>query len=161
MDALDLAILIEDEAQERYREFASLIGSRYKGDAASFFKMEKNEAKHGQELSQRRKALFGNQPARVDSSMILDVEAPEYSKAESFMAPYKALQIAYNGEVKAFKFFEQALLSVQDSEVKALFEELKKEELHHQDLLKEQMKKVPKDQKPDIDPDDVDEPPGL
>ena len=38
MDALDLAILIEEEARQRYEMFASLIGrsgSRY--DAGSFF----------------------------------------------------------------------------------------------------------------------------
>ena len=38
-DALDLAVLIEKEAEERYRWFADMLGERYPGDAADFFSM--------------------------------------------------------------------------------------------------------------------------
>ena len=66
MDALDLAILIEEEARQRYELFASLIGrsgGRY--DAGSFFaSMAENEAKHGTELLERRMKLFGKKPMK-------------------------------------------------------------------------------------------------
>ena len=36
-DALDLAISIEEEAQERYAEFSRMTGAGYAGDAADVF----------------------------------------------------------------------------------------------------------------------------
>jgi hypothetical protein len=42
MDALDLAVLIEQEAEERYVAFAEMIGSRYEGDAAAFFQTRRS-----------------------------------------------------------------------------------------------------------------------
>ena len=66
MDALDLAKLIEMEACHRYQMFASQFGHSGGYDAGAFFaSMAENEAKHGQELEARRKALFGNAPMRV------------------------------------------------------------------------------------------------
>ena len=67
MDALDLAILIEEEAHQRYKSFAAQIG-RTGGvnDAGAFFEsMAENEAKHGQELEARRTELFGDAPSRL------------------------------------------------------------------------------------------------
>ena len=62
MDALDFAILIEEEARQRYEMFAKQIGRTGRAhDAGSFFaSMAENEAKHGTE-SQR-------QPAPQDQS---------------------------------------------------------------------------------------------
>ena len=78
MDALDLAVLIELEAHHRYRKFAAQLGHRFAGDAASVFtSMANNEAKHGKELEKRRKAMFGDTPARVSLDDLFDVEAPE------------------------------------------------------------------------------------
>ena len=43
VDALDLAIMIEIEAYERYKGFVKQIGHRFSGDAASIFEsMAKN-----------------------------------------------------------------------------------------------------------------------
>ena len=56
MDALDLAILIEVEAFERYKYFAEQLGSRSSGDPASIFRsMAINESKHGKQLEERRR----------------------------------------------------------------------------------------------------------
>jgi len=55
MDALDLAILIEIEALERYKLFAEQLGHRYPKDAGSVFStMAENEEKHAEQLYQRR-----------------------------------------------------------------------------------------------------------
>ena len=46
-DALDLALSIEEEAKERYDQFAKITGGRYAGDAADMFRqMAGYEAKH-------------------------------------------------------------------------------------------------------------------
>ena len=61
-------------------------------------------------------------------------------------------------EVKAHEFFAQALTSVQDRQVRKLFEELRDEEAEHQRLLNEQKAKYPATMDPDLDPDDIDTP---
>ena len=50
-DALDLAMLVEEEAQERYLEFVDQMEQHHTKEAASFFAaMAKSEQKHGEEL---------------------------------------------------------------------------------------------------------------
>ena len=69
MDALDLAALIEIEAHKRYTQFAERFGSRGADDAGAVFQsMAVNESKHGEELAERRLALFGENPQRSSST---------------------------------------------------------------------------------------------
>lgn len=158
-DALDLAVLIEKEAEERYLWFAAQLGERYVGDAADFFvMMAKNEQRHGLELAERRGLLFGNAPSRITADMIEDVEAPDTGKPRPFMSPRHAMEVAMESEVKAYEFFDQALPGIQDRAVRKLFEELRHEESEHQRLLKEQMVKYPDTLEPDVAPDDIDTP---
>ena len=157
-DALDLAILIEDEAQERYEEFAAQMDQHRTPDAAKFFRyMVENEAKHGRELSARRVQLFGDALTAVSRTMIYDIEAPDYDAARAFMTPRKAMEAALASEVKAFGFFEAALPAIQDAAVRALFQELRQEEIEHQTLVKAELAKLPKDSGLS-DEDFVDEP---
>ena len=112
-DALDLAILIEDEARDRYTEFVDQMEIHHTPDAAAFFRfMAANETRHGQQLTAKRQALFGNEPSRMNRDMLWDVEAPEYAEAHAFMSPREAMQVAMRCEIKARDFFVQALLRV-------------------------------------------------
>lgn len=158
-DALDLAVLIEREAEERYRWFVDLLGERYPGDAADFFSMmARNEQRHGEELAGRRRALFGDAPSRVTAEMIEDVEAPGSGTPRPFMSPRHALEVAMASEIKAWEFFDRALPSIQDADVRHLFEDLRDEEAIHQGLLEKQKAKYPESMEPDVDPEDVDTP---
>ena len=158
MDALDLAILVEDEAQERYEEFAAQMDQHRTPDAAKFFRhMVENEAKHGRELSTRRVQRFGARPMAVSRTMIFDIEAPDYDAARAFMSPRRAMEAALASEVKAHAFFEAALPAIQDAEVRALFAELRDEEIEHQSLVKAELAKLPPDSGLSDD-DFVDEP---
>jgi rubrerythrin len=159
-DALDLAILVEDEAEERYREFVAQMEAHHTPGVARFFRfMAVNEAKHGKDLSERRQKLFGDAPREVDRSMLWDVEAPEYSEARAFMSVQQALELALDAETKAYEFFDKAMPQLADDDVKALFAELRQEEIEHQDLVKKVMETV--ETEPDFDPDDfVDGPVG-
>jgi rubrerythrin len=157
-DALDLAIFVEDEAMERYNEFTDQMLTHHTEDSAHFFRfMAGNEKKHGDELRARRQELFGSAPRAVDRSMIYDVEAPTYDRARAFMSVHQALRVALDAEVKAWRFFDSALPTIKDPEVKALFAELREEEVEHQDLVKAEMAKLPPEK--DIDPDDFVDPP--
>lgn len=156
-DALDLAILVEEEAKERYEEFARLVGGRYPGDAdAAFLEMAGNEARHGQELAERRKKLFKGAKRRVDRSMLDDVEAPDRGKPRVFMSPRQAFEVALESEQKAHDFFAEALKHVKDRGVKKLFEELRDEEKKHQAWLKKKIAKLPTG--PDVEEAAADEP---
>ena len=157
-DALDLAILVEEEAQERYEEFAHQMDQHRTPEAAKFFRlMAVNEAKHGSELSARRIRRFGDEPKAVTRAMLFDIEAPDYDAARAFMSPRQAMQSALSAEVKAHGFFVAALPAIKDSDVKALFEELRDEELDHQQLVQAEITKLPPD--PAVsDEDFVDEP---
>lgn len=158
-DALDLAILIEREAEERYRWFAGLLGERYPGDAADFFSMmARNERRHGDELAARRRALFGDAPSRVTAEMIEDVEAPGTGTPRPFMSPRHALEVAMQSEIKAWEFFDRALPGIADPAVRELFEDLRAEELIHQGLLEKQKAAYPDTMEPDVAPEDVDTP---
>lgn len=156
-DALDLAVLIEEEAQERYASFSKIAGGRYPGDAADMFTMMAgNEAKHRAELLERRRKLFGDAPSRVSADQLYDVEAPDRGAPRVFMSARQAMEVALASEVKAYEFFTNALPHVRDPDVKALFQELQGEELKHQALVKERIAQLPPG--PDLEEEDADEP---
>jgi rubrerythrin len=158
MDALDLAILVEDEAQERYEEFSEQMEQHRTPEAAAFFRhMAGNEAKHGRELSARRTHLFQAAPRSVTRAMIYDVEAPDYDAARAFMSPRRAMEAALASETKARRFFEAALSAIRDASVQALFLELRDEEIQHQQLVQAEIDKLPSDSGLS-DEDFVDEP---
>ena len=137
MDALDLAILVEEEAQERYEEFAAQMEQHHTPEAARFFRtMVENEAKHGMELTERRVQLYAAAPRKVTRAMIWGVEAPDYDAARAFMSPRAAMEAALASEIKAQAFFDAALPGIQDAEVRALFLELRDEEVQHQALVR-------------------------
>ncbi|MFY9329124.1 MAG: ferritin family protein [Georgfuchsia sp.] len=158
-DALDLAVLIEKEAEERYRLFVDQLGGGERGDAADFFSMMAGyEQQHGKELANRRKALFGDAPSRVSAEMVEEVEAPGMGKPRPYMSTRHALEVAMESEIKAYDFFNDALPGIKDPDVRKLFEELRDEEAEHQALLNEQKTKYPDSMAPTVDPDDIDTP---
>ncbi len=145
-DALDLAVLIEEEARDRYEEFASQMELHHTPEAAKFFRfMAGNEEKHRAELAARRAELFGNAPATIRRGQLYDVEAPEYDEVRAFMTARDALQAAFRAEKKAYTFFAQALPQVTDAKVRTLFEELRGEEVQHQQLVLAELEKTPPD----------------
>jgi rubrerythrin len=161
MDALDLAVLIELEAHHRYLKFADQLGHRFAGDAASvFISMAKNEAKHGKELEERRKAMFGDTPPRVSLDDLFDVEAPEEGAPRRNMSALRAFEIALSSEQKAFEFYDEALAHVTDPDIHALFTELRDEETEHVRLVRETIADLPAGADAELDLDD-DESPAL
>lgn len=144
MDALDLATLIEVEAHKRYTQFAVRLGSRGIDDAGAVFEsMAVNENKHGEQIAERRLALFGEQRPKVRLDDIFDVEAPDVGAPRGDMSPRAAYLVALSSEEKAFAFYDQALRYVTQPDVKALFEELREEEAEHVQMIKEILAKLP------------------
>ena len=142
-DALDLAVLIEEEARDRYEEMAAQLILHRTPEAAAFFtKMMRVEEIHRKQLLEQRTRSFGTQPIAVTREMIYDIEAPEYDEVRMNMTHRDALETALRSEVKAHRFFQNALKTVPSVEVKKLFEELCEEEITHQALVKAELDKL-------------------
>ena len=157
MDALDLATLIEVEAFKRYTQFAEQLGISAEGDAAAVFdSMAVNENKHGEQIAQRRIALFGDQRPRVRITDIFDVEAPDHGAPARGMSPLKAYRVALSSERKAFDFYDQARRHVSDPEVRALFEELRDEEAEHVQMIEAIIARLPPAARVDLEDEDSD-----
>lgn len=157
MDALDLACLIEVEAAQRYEEFAEAMGHRRIGDAASVFRsMAENERKHGEELAQRRHALFGDAPRKVKRDDLFDVEAPDYGAPRWNMSQRAAFEVALAAEKKAYAFYDVALPTIEQPEVRALFQELRAEEVEHVRLVEEILAKLPAEAANELADEDAD-----
>ena len=157
-DALDMAVLIEKEAEDRYLLFADQIGHRYPGDAANFFTMMAgNEQRHGVEISEQRRLLFGDTPSRVTENMIENIEAPEPGKAIRYMSTRHALNVALESEIKAYEFYNGILQFIQDAKVREMIKSLRDEEVEHQRLLNEQKAKYADTLESDFEPE-IDEP---
>ena len=155
MDALDLATLIEVEASKRYAQFAEQLGSRSDDDAASVFQsMVANENKHGEQIAERRVALFGDERPQVKLDDIFDVEAPDVGASRQNMSPLDAYLVALSSEKKAFAFYDLALRYVTQPDVKALFEELRAEEAEHVRMIEEIIKKLPPEARVDVEDQD-------
>jgi rubrerythrin len=159
LDALDLAVLIEAEAYDRYTMFAAQLGHRSAGDAASVFdSMAKNEAKHGQALLARRKQLFGKVAPKVKRDDLYDVEAPEQGAPRAGMSTLRAFEIALEAELKAQAFYDEALKHVKDPEVRVLFTELRDEEIDHVRMVRHAIAGLPPSAAQEWEQDDDDTP---
>ena len=157
MDALDVAILMEDEARERYAQFTGIVGGRYAGDASDVFTiMATHEAKHGTHLAERRLRLFGQAPRTVTRDMLYQVEAPDLGSPRVFMSARQAFEVAAASERKAREFFEEALRAARDPEVRGLFAELRDEEAQHEAFIRTRLEALPAG--PGLDDGDADEP---
>lgn len=153
MDTLDLATLIEVEAFKRYNLFVEQLGAA--SDAGAFFQaMAGNEQKHGEELAARRRTLFGDVPPRVSLDDLFDVEAPDVGSTHRNMSELKACQVALYSERKAFDFYDRALRSVTEPEVRTLFEELRDEEAEHVRMVEEIIAKLPPSARQDLEDED-------
>lgn len=144
-DALDLAVLMEEETRLRYIEFAEMLEEvHHNRDAARFCRvMVENEERHGFELLQRRERLYPDAPSRVTANMLFEVQAPEYERPVAFMMPRTCMEMALAAETKAERFFRGALSFISNLEVRARFVELADEEVEHHRMVRDQLAALP------------------
>jgi rubrerythrin len=143
-DALDLAVLIEEEARQRYLE---LVDSARDGhadeEAIRFFaRMARHEHHHGQELLERRERLYPDVIPRVNAAMLSGIETPHLDSPEALADLRTCLEAAMAAERTAEGFFRRALREAPHPEVRRLFEELAEEEVEHQKLVADQLARL-------------------
>ena len=152
-DALDLAIIIEEEAKERYAAFTRIVGGRYAGDATEVFRrMAINEEKHGTQLAELRRSLFADAPRRVTRDQVDEVEAPDWGRVRVTMSARRAMEIAIESETKAWEFFSEASRAATDPKVRRLFMDLREEEREHREMLQRRLPDFPAEVGIDEDP---------
>jgi len=135
-DVLDLAIFAEEEAEEQYEYFATLMETGRNGELAEFFhKMAGREKRHRDQLAERRQALYPNAKPNLANRAVWGVEAPYGAKAETSMPLGDAFKLALDSEKRAQEYYATALQQALEPTVAELFEDLRKAEVEHQRML--------------------------
>jgi rubrerythrin len=141
-DTLDIAIVIEDEAQLAYEHLAAWVGGDGNTEAAEFFtRMATLEKRHKDAIISRRASLFGDAEPRHDESAPWQAEVPDYEALGREVSLEDAFQVALDAETKAHDFYSQALDYVDDPQIVELFEWLKKAEVEHKRLITEERRR--------------------
>ena len=156
MDALDLASLIELEALKRYTQFAERLGGGLGDDAASVFQsMAVNEGKHGEQIAERRVALFGDKRPNVTLDDIFDVEAPEVGAPRWDMSPLKAYQVALSSEKKAFAILRPGAALREPAGREGPVRGAAAEEVEHVQMIEAIIDKLPPSAYDDLEDEDA------
>lgn len=138
-DALDIAIVIEDEAQLAYEHLADWVAGDGNTEPAEFFKrMAVREKRHKDEITARRAELFGDAPPRHDEAAPWEAEVPDYESLGRTVSLEDAFNVAMGAETRAHDFYAEALEYIAEPSVAELFEWLRKAEVEHQRMLIEE-----------------------
>lgn len=137
-DVLDLAIQVEQEAEDGYLQLADWVASDGNAEAAEFFtRMAGFEAKHRRQIEERRHALFGEAPPR-HASAPWQVEEPDYDALGREVSLEQAFELAMASERRAGEYYGEALEYASDPTVIELFRDLQRAEDDHLRMLRAQ-----------------------
>lgn len=154
-----VALAMENEAVDRYTEFADMMEAHNNGEVAAMFRtMAGYETKHAQQIM----AEMGWQSApavpreRVCWPGYESPEAAPIDEVHYLMQPWHALQLALAAEQRAEAFFGQLAAMTSNDSVRKAALEMQAEEAEHVALVTAWMTKVPQ---PDSDWSEDPDPP--
>jgi len=155
-DFMVQAYAMENDARDRYTEFAEQMDMHNNPDVARLFrKLARIEGLHAETIV--REMGWSKPPARTEAWMWRHSEAPESAAPGDLhylMQPYQALELALESERRAVSFFSGMTHSTAPVEVKRIAREMAAEEREHVRLIREWLKKFPKPERGwDQDPD--------
>ena len=140
------ALVMENEAAQRYTEFADAMEMHNNREVADLFrKMADIEGRHAQQIM----AQMGwtETPAPAGPIAWDGFEAPETAPIDEvhyLMQPYHALELALANEERAERFFARLARAATTASVRKAARELEAEEREHVELVREWMKRVPR-----------------
>jgi rubrerythrin len=142
-----LALAMENEAAQRYDEFADAMEVHNNLEVAALFrKMADIERRHAAQIM--AEMGWKEPPAMPAGRPSWDgFEAPETTPGDEvhyLMQPYHVLQLALINEERAERFFARLVRAATQESVRKAARELQAEEAEHVALVKAWMKKVPK-----------------
>jgi rubrerythrin len=151
------AYALEQEASERYAEFADAMEAHNNREVAELFrKLARIEQRHAEQVLDEM-GWVSPPEAPHGGYKWEGFEAPEtgdVTELHYLMQPYHALQIALHNEKRAYVFFGSLVKQARNAKVKKAAQEMEQEEAEHVRLIEEWLKRTPK---PDadwaIDPD--------
>ena len=134
---LAVAQALEQEAAARYRALSARMARQ--GDAemaAQFDFLAGIEDRHATHVADRGLALLGHapDPARVRWELPVGYDEEEASGAA--LGAYQALAFAVRNEERAFAFYSYVAAEAERADLRALAEELARDELEHAALLR-------------------------
>jgi rubrerythrin len=143
-DVLDLAIFAEEEANEQYEHFATVMDTHGNRDIADFFrKMAGREQLHREQLVERRDALYAGAQPNLANRAVWGVEVSNEVRSSGTVTAQEAFAIAMTSERNAEAYYAAALQYVTQPQVAQLFESLRLSEIEHQRMLHLEMAKRP------------------
>lgn len=152
-----LALAMENEAVERYTDFADAMETHNNPDVATMFRtMAGYEAKHAEAIMAQ---MGWTEAPHVPREAVCwpGFESPEAAPADAvhyLMQPWHALQLALAAELRAEKFFGVLADCATSEQVRRAALELQAEEAEHVALVRAWIAKVPQpDHDWDSDPD--------
>ena len=145
------ALLIEHEAAERYREFASHMAEHGNETLAELFEqLAEFEGEHAYHLAKKTTGMTLPKLAAGEHAW-LDQEAP-VPEAHAFvyrmLTPRVALEIALRAEERAKAFFEKVLAEASDAGIREVALDRLRDEQAHIAWVNEALARVPQPYRP-------------
>jgi rubrerythrin len=142
-ELLAVAEALEREAAKRYRGLSARMEKQ--GDskmAAQFNTLAEMEDLHVSEVADRGRSLLGRPAAPLAVSWETPPDYDEDEERGATLGPYQALAFAVRNEERAFAFYTHVAADAESSAVRALAEDLAREELEHAALLRRYRRKA-------------------
>lgn len=140
------AMMIEQEAVERYHEFAARM-LEYGNDAVAslFGKLAEFEAEHAFHLAKRTASMRLPRLAPGDYAWLeKDAPVPEaHAFVMRMLTPRLALEIALRAEERAKAFFDGVLNEASDAGIREVALDMVRDEQSHIDWVREELARVP------------------
>ena len=136
-ELLAVAMALEREAAARYRALSARMARQ--GDAsmaAQFYVLAGMEDRHADDIADRGEALLGHAPVGCNVTWDLPPTYDEEEARGATLGAYQALAFAVRNEERAFVFYTYVAAEAENSEVRALAEDLARDELVHAALLR-------------------------
>lgn len=130
------AVALEDEAAERYLELADIMESNRNDEVADVFRtMSRYSRMHHEDVMAR----VGKTPLpKLGFWQYRWVSPPEAAGDDAidfYMAPYNALRLARDNELRGYKYYKSVADEAKDPEVKRLATDFAAEERTHVESL--------------------------
>jgi rubrerythrin len=136
-ELLAVAYALEQEAAGRYRALSDHMQRQGDVETAEQFAILANvEDRHATEVAGRSQALLGHapDPARVRWELPADVD--EAAAGAATLSAYQALAYAVRNEERAFAFYTYIAAEAEQPDIRALAEDLARDELQHATQLR-------------------------
>lgn len=142
-ELLAVAQALEQEAAARYRALSARMARQGNAEMAAQFEFLAGiEDRHATHVADRGRALLGHapDPARVRWELPAGYDEEEASGAS--LGAYQALAFAVRNEERAFAFYTYVAAEAEHPDLRALAEELARDELEHAALLRRQRRRT-------------------